>query len=295
MRIKHTSSRGRMGRSARLLAVAVGMVVTAAFAMPTTAAASPQGYSASQLSAVSAAVQQSGVEGIAWYVDYASAHVVVTADSSVSGAEIAQVQRGAGVNAGAIRFVRATGVFAPLLSAGDAIYGGQYRCSLGFNVVSGSTYYFLTAGHCGNVAATWYTNSAHTTLIGPTISSSFPGNDYALVRYDNTSLTHPGGFAVADAFVGESVTRKGSTTGTHTGTVTALNVSVRYVGRGGGVVSGMIQTTVCAEPGDSGGPLYDGTKALGITSGGSGNCSTGGTTFFQPVREAANAYGVTIF
>ena len=56
MRIKHTSSRGRMGRSARLLAVAVGMVVTAAFAMPTTAAASPQGYSASQLSAVSAAV-----------------------------------------------------------------------------------------------------------------------------------------------------------------------------------------------------------------------------------------------
>jgi streptogrisin B len=57
----------------------------------------------------------------------------------------------------------------------------------------------------------------------------------------------------------------------------------------------MIQTTVCAEPGDSGGPMYDGTKALGITSGGSGDCRTGGTTFFQPVPEAASAYGVTVY
>jgi streptogrisin B len=57
----------------------------------------------------------------------------------------------------------------------------------------------------------------------------------------------------------------------------------------------LIQTNVCAEPGDSGGPLYDGTKALGLTSGGSGDCTSGGTTFFQPAREAANAYGVTIY
>ena len=153
--------------------------------------------------------------------------------------------------------------------------------------------YVLTAGHCGKVAKTWYTNANHTTLIGPTINYSFPGNDYALVRYDNASLSHPGGYAVADAFVGETVTRDGSTTGVHSGKVTALNVTVRY--QGGGTVSGLIRTTVCAEPGDSGGPLYDGTKALGLTSGGSGDCTSGGTTFFQPVREAASAYGVTIY
>ena len=58
---------------------------------------------------------------------------------------------------------------------------------------------------------------------------------------------------------------------------------------------GLIQTNVCAEPGDSGGPLYDGSKALGLTSGGSGNCTTGGTTFYQPAREAASAYNVTIY
>jgi streptogrisin B len=252
-------------------------------------------YGASQLSAVSNAVERSGVAGIAWYVDAAAGRVVVTADSSVSSAGIATLRRAAGSSGAALGIRRAAGVFAPLLSAGDAIYGGRYRCSLGFNVVSGSTYYLLTAGHCGSLASTWYTNSGHTTLIGPTIAYSFPGNDYALVRYDNTSLSHPGGYTVADPVVGESVTRKGSTTGTHTGTVTALNVSVRYSGHPGGKVSGLIQTTVCAEGGDSGGPLYDGTKALGLTSGGSGDCTSGGTTFFQPVREAANAYGVTIF
>ncbi|HET8659427.1 MAG TPA: S1 family peptidase [Micromonosporaceae bacterium] len=290
MRIKHTLSRSR---SARLLAATVGMVAVGAFTLPATAAASPQAYGAGQLAAVNDAVLQSGVEGIAWYVDSASDRVVVTADSSVSRAEIATIRRAAGSNAGAIRIEQAAGVFAPLLSGGDAIYGGGYRCSLGFNVVKGGTYYFLTAGHCGDVANTWYTNSSHTTLIGPTIGSSFPGNDYALVRYDNLSLSHPGGFAAANAFVGESVKRTGSTTGTHSGTVTALNVTVRYVGSG--TVRGMIQTNVCAEPGDSGGPLYDGSRALGITSGGSGNCRTGGTTFYQPVPEAASAYGVTVY
>jgi len=288
--------RRRVVSATRLLAATVGLVAFSAMALPSQAPAAPAGsqhFSASQLAAASRAVDRSGVEGIAFYVDSAADRVVVTADRSVSRAELAQVKRSAGSNAGAIRFERTSGVFRTLLSAGDAIYGGKYRCSLGFNVVKGSTYYFLTAGHCGKVASSWYTNSSHSTLIGPTIGYSFPKNDYALVRYDNASLTHPGGFTAANAFVGEAVKRTGSTTGTHSGTVTALNVTVHY--QGGGTVSGLIQTTVCAEPGDSGGPMYDGTKALGITSGGSGNCSSGGTTFFQPVTEAASVYGVTVY
>ena len=283
------------GPVARTLSVMVGAVVVGMFVLPGTAAATPRTYGASQLATVSNAVDQSGVAGIAWYVDATAQRLVVTADSTVSPAAIATLRRAAGSNAGAIRVQRASGVFTTLLSGGDAIYGGQFRCSLGFNVVSGSTFYFLTAGHCGKLASPWYTNANHSTLIGPVVNYKFPGRDYALVRYDNTSLSHPGGFTVADPFVGESVKRTGSTTGTHSGTVTALNVTVRYSGNPGGRVSGLIQTNVCAEGGDSGGPLFDGTKALGLTSGGSGNCSTGGTTFFQPVREAANVYGVTIF
>jgi streptogrisin B len=273
--------------------VALVLALAATTLLPFRSADAAAHFSKSQLAAADKAVTQSGVGGIAWYVDGASNHVVVTADRSVSKAELATVKKSAGANAGALRIVRASAVFRPLLSAGDAIYGSRYRCSLGFNVVKGSTYYFLTAGHCGKAEKTWWTSANHATLIGSTIGSSFPGNDYALVRYDNTSLIHPGGYTAANAFVGETVTRDGSTTGVHSGRVTALNVSVRY--QGGGKVDGLIQTTVCAEPGDSGGPLYDGTKALGITSGGSGDCKTGGTTFFQPVTEAASVYGVTVY
>ena len=282
-------------RAALLLAVAIALAATWVLILSPAGPAATRHFSKGQLSAARHAVEQSGVRGIAWYVDSASDRVVVTTDRTVSAAEVATIKASAGADAGAVRINHVRGTFRPLLSAGNAIYGGGYRCSLGFNVVSGSTFYFLTAGHCGKLANTWYTDSGLTTLIGPTVNYSFPGNDYALVRYDNTSLSHPGGFTVADAFLGESVRRTGSTTGTHSGRVTALNVSVRYTGRLHGVVSGLIQTNVCAEPGDSGGPLYDGTRALGLTSGGSGDCTSGGTTFFQPVREAANAYGVTVY
>ena len=295
MAINALPARRPLARAAQLLAVAIALAATLALTVSAAALAATNHVGEGQLSAARDAVSQSGVRGIAWYVDRAADRVVVTADSTVSAAEVATIKQRAGADAQALRISHVAGTFRLLLSAGNAIYGGQYRCSLGFNVVNGSTYYFLTAGHCGKIADTWYTDSNHTTLIGPTVNYSFPGNDYALVRYDNASLSHPGGFTVADAFVGESVTRRGSTTGTHTGTVTALNASVRYSGRLHGVVSGLIQTNVCAEPGDSGGPLYDGTRALGLTSGGSGDCRSGGTTFFQPVREAADAYGVTVY
>ncbi|MFI9153463.1 S1 family peptidase [Streptomyces sp. NPDC053367] len=274
----------------RLLAVAAGLVAATLAGLPTAGASVPAPDGA-ELARAAQAVAANAPGGTAWYTDRASGQVVVTADSTVSAAEIARIEKAAGADAVEVR--RTPGTIRPLLSAGDAIYGGGYRCSLGFNVVSGGTYYFLTAGHCGKSVKTWYTDSAHRTLIGPTVGADFPGNDYALVRYDNTALSHSGGYSAANAYVGENVKRTGSTTGTHGGTVTALGVTVRY--QGGGTVHGMIQTTVCAEPGDSGGPLYDGTKALGITSGGSGDCRTGGTTFYQPVPEALSAYGVSIY
>ncbi len=295
MRTTRTTLRLR----SRLVAFAAGLGLAASALAGPSAAAAPDLASdavpdrASRAAALHAAVGRANVTGIAWYADTATGRVVVTADSTVSAAELDTIRDAAGHDAGALAVRRAPGVFRPLVSAGDAIYGGGYRCSLGFNVVSGSTYYFLTAGHCAKSVKTWYTDAAHQTLIGRAVDASFPGDDYALVRYDNTSLSHPGGFTAADAFVGERVTRDGSTTGVHSGTVTALNVTVKY--RGGGSVSGMIQTDVCAEPGDSGGPLYDGTKAVGITSGGSGDCTTGGVTFFQPVTEALREYGVDVY
>ncbi|MFE5581450.1 hypothetical protein [Kitasatospora sp. NPDC056531] len=42
----------------------------------------------------------------------------------------------------------------------------------------------VPGGHRSKVAATWYTDLAHSTLIGPTVAATFPNHDYALVRYD---------------------------------------------------------------------------------------------------------------
>lgn len=282
----------------RLFAVATGMAAVAALAAPT-AAHADSGLSADRLASVGASVLRADVAGTAWHTDPATGTLVVTADSTVSAAGIARIRREAGTDAAALRIERTPGKLTKLISGGDAIYATSWRCSLGFNVRSGNTYYVLTAGHCTDGATTWWTNSARTTKIGATVGSSFPNNDYGLVRYDNTALAHPGAVGGQDiasavnATNGMAVTRRGSTTGTHSGTVTGLNATVNY--GGGDVVYGMIRTNVCAEPGDSGGPLYSGNRAVGLTSGGSGNCSSGGTTFFQPVVEALNAYGVSVY
>ncbi|MCX4785769.1 S1 family peptidase [Streptomyces sp. NBC_01221] len=298
MRIKRTTPLSGTARRIRAVAIAAGLIAVAALAVPTAQADTATTFSAKQLSAASDAVLGADVAGTAWSIDPATNTLVVTADSRVSQAEIKQIKQSVGANAGALRIERTAGKLSKLLSGGDAIYAPGWRCSLGFNVHSGSTYYFLTAGHCTDGNPPWYTNSSNTTKIGPTVGSSFPTNDYGLVRYDNTSLAHPGTVGsvtitgAANATVGMSVTRRGSTTGVHSGSVTGLNATVNY--GNGDIVYGMIKTNVCAEPGDSGGPLYSGSKAIGLTSGGSGNCSSGGTTYFQPVTTALSAYGVTL-
>ncbi|MFE0047080.1 S1 family peptidase [Streptomyces albireticuli] len=307
MRTKRTTPHRRSARRTGIAAVAAGLVAASAL-VATNAHAQPgstgSAHSAAQLSAASAAVLSADVAGTAWAVDKASGDLVVTADSTVSAAALAKIRRAAGPNADAIRVERTPGTFRKLISGGDAVYAPSWRCSAGFNVRKGNTYYFLTAGHCTEGKPAYYANSGHTTSIGPTTGTSFPGNDYGIVQYSNASLPHPSEVnlyngsaqritAAGEATVGQSVRRSGSTTRVHDGKVTGLNATVNY--GSGQVVRGLIKTTVCAEPGDSGGALFAGSTALGLTSGGSGNCTSGGTTFFQPVGPALRAYGVSIF
>jgi streptogrisin D len=276
----------------------------AAAAVVVRAGATPRlvSRSGAELAAATAELARSAtVPGTAWATDPITNQVVVWADSTVIGTALATVTAAVDHLGAAVRLEHQAGVFSLSIAGGDAIYGGQYRCSLGFNVRSGSTYYFLTAGHCGNLASTWYSNSSHTTVLGNTAGSSFPGNDYAIVVYTG-SVSHPGTVdlygssqditSAGTPSINQTVYRSGSTTHVHSGRVTALNATVNYPQ---GTVYGLIKTTVCAEGGDSGGPLFSGTTAYGLTSGGSGNCSTGGTTFFQPVTEPLSVYGVSVY
>ncbi|MEO3745900.1 S1 family peptidase [Plantactinospora sp. B5E13] len=259
---------------------------------------------AAELAGVTAELDRSArIPGTAWYVDPVSNQVVVDVDSTVTGAKLAKIKSVVAPFGGAVRVQAIPGTLSTTISGGNAIYTGGSRCSLGFNVRSGNTYYFLTAGHCTNAGANWSASSGGS-VIGTRAGSSFPGNDYGIVRYASGVAQQPGDVTLyngsfrditgaANPSVNQSVQRSGSTTQVRSGRVTALNATVTY--QGSGTVSGLIRTTVCAQPGDSGGPLFAGTTALGLTSGGSGNCSTGGVTFFQPVVEALNAYGVSVY
>ncbi len=224
-----------------------------------------------------------------WFVDVESNQVVVQHRGSAAQAK-AFVKK-AGAPSSAISYEASVEQPQPLDVVGGNAYfiNNAFRCSVGFAVNGG----FITAGHCGEVGATT------TTPTGSFAGSSFPGNDYAYVRTSETSravVNNYAGGTVAvsgstQAPIGSSICRSGSTTGWQCGTIQARNSTVNYAE---GSVSGLIRTNACAEGGDSGGSALSGNQAQGVTSGGSGNCTVGGTTYFQPVGEILNAYGLTL-
>jgi hypothetical protein len=289
------------------LAGAVLLAAGVAMSMAAPASAAPQ-RSATDLSAAvtslnaAADSRPSAVTG--WYVDTATKSVVV----SVHGSDRGVAAWATGLGAGAVTIEHVAEAPKPLwnLIGGQAIYTGGSRCSLGFNATSGSNRYIITAGHCTAAGASW-TGTGGT--IGTRAASSFPTNDYGVIRVTSASAVstplvdrYSSGSDVtvtgpATATTGMAVCRSGSTTGWRCGTVTGVNQTVCY---SQGCVYQMIRTNVCAEPGDSGGSLVtnpgSGTtvRAVGMTSGGSGNCTSGGTTYFQPVTEALSANGLTL-
>ncbi|MFD8204636.1 S1 family peptidase [Streptomyces sp. NPDC059701] len=258
-------------------------------------------HSARQLDATKQRVDRmkapAGVSG--WHVDPEANTVVV----DVVGGERADndvrsfVARARTAGPVTVRTVAsAPRTFAAGTVGGDPYYTGNVRCSIGFSVYGG----FVTAGHCGGAGAG--VSGWDRSYIGTFRGSSFPDNDYAWVSVGSGWWTVPvvlGWGTVpdqlvrgsAEAPVGASVCRSGSTTHWHCGTVLAKNETVNY---SQGAVHQMTKTSVCAEPGDSGGSFISGDQAQGVTSGGWGNCSGGGETWFQPVNEILNRYGLTL-
>ncbi|AUH44003.1 S1 family peptidase [Streptomyces sp. CMB-StM0423] len=192
---------------------------------------------------------------------------------------------------------QAPSTFAAGTVGGDPYYTGNVRCSIGFSVHGG----FVTAGHCGGAGQG--VSGWDRSYIGNFQGSSFPDNDYAWVSVGSGWWTVPvvlGWGTVpdqlvrgsAEAPVGASICRSGSTTRWHCGTLLAKNETVNY--SGGAVVHQLTKTSVCAEPGDSGGSFISGDQAQGVTSGGWGNCSGGGETWYQPVNEILGRYGLRL-
>ncbi|GHC68786.1 S1 family peptidase [Streptomyces flavofungini] len=258
--------------------------------------------SAAQLDAAMDTLEsRARITGTSWGVDPRSNRIAVQADRSVSARDLARLNRVADSLDGAVRVTRVPGTFHREVAGGDAIYGGGSRCSAAFNVSKGTTRYFVTAGHCTNLSANWSAASGGA-AVGVREGTSFPTNDYGIVRYTNGSSPagnvnlYNGSYqeisSAADAVVGQAIKKSGSTTKVTSGSVTAVNVTVNY---GDGPVHGMVRTTACSAGGDSGGAHFAGTVALGIHSGSSGCTGTNGSAIHQPVREALSAYGVNVY
>lgn len=283
------------------LTVAVTSERQAASVRATGAAVRLVTHTARSLDAVKARIDRlpapAGVSS--WHVDPEANKVVVNVVSSArSDNDVLKFVEQAR-NAGPVtvqQTAEAPRTFAAGTVGGDPYYTGNVRCSIGFSVYGG----FVTAGHCGQTGASvrgWDGSG-----IGNFQGSSFPDNDYAWVGVGNGWWTVPvvlGWGTVSDqlvrgsavAPVGASICRSGSTSHWHCGNVLATNETVNY---SQGAVHQMTKTSVCAEPGDSGGSFISGDQAQGVTSGGWGNCGSGGETWHQPVNEILNRYGLTL-
>ena len=291
------------GRRAKVIAACVGALAVVITATTFTASQAAQEDRADPAQATATLRQKASTPGTAWAVDPGTNEVIVTADSTVTGVKWDNLVSTVKSMGAGVRLERAPGTFRLFAEGGDAIFAGRSRCSLGFNVVTADGRPgFLTAGHC-TAAGRQFSLAANGRPAATVVESTFPGNgDFALLTYNNRNTDAPSEVdtgdgtvqirRAAEARVGRQVQRMGSTTGLRSGRVTGLNATVNYPE---GAVTGLIQTTVCAEGGDSGGPLFTRNgEAIGLTSGGSGDCRSGGVTFFQPVTRALAEVGATI-
>jgi streptogrisin C len=287
-----------------LLLLGVGVVVGLAVPVPASAAA-PEDLARVKERLDALAEERGAPPAVsAWWVDAGSRTVVLALNAAPRDARAADyVDRARAVDP-AVR-VR-DGVPAPTpradppvydLVGGDAIRLNGTRCSIGFSAttVSGAPR-LVTAGHCTNRGGD--VRGANDVPIGPVRSSVFDRTgDWGVVDVGPGWRATPSVAAeasttrsitgTATAAVGAPVCRSGSTTGWRCGTVTAVDVTANYAA---GPVQGLVLTTACSEGGDSGGPFVAGSSALGLLSGGTGDCThPGGSSLYQPIDEVLRA------
>jgi streptogrisin C len=249
---------------------------------------------------VTAAVDRLGAEAVySWYVDLPANEIALVA-SDEAAAERVAAEADLDGDAWSVSVETERPVpYQGSIRGGDAYnIAGQSRCSVGFSATH-PTYGqgFVTAGHCdiGSGQITGGTGAG-----GQFRLSQFPGEDWAWVQAGSGWRVSPtvnryGGADVqvangTEAVVGASVCRSGSTTGWYCGVIQAKGVQISYPE---GSLSGMTRTTVCAEPGDSGGSYISGNSAQGITSGGAGSCPSGWTVY-EPLNRALQRTGATL-
>lgn len=266
-------------------------------------------HSVEDLNAVRKALDERiDTRGTTWGTAVDDNVINVTADSTVSEVDFAEMVAVLAPFGGAARLTRLAGQ----LDTSGPVNGGKYMrngsggtCSVGFNVQKKSDptqKYVITAGHCTVLAsgeAKWY-NGANV-YFGYDAGGRYPGTDYGLIRHNNPVIDKPGNVYwhgsgqvtdithSRDPGFGEYVCQSGWVLGTYCGTVYELDVTAHY--REGNVY-GLFRTDHCVSDGDSGGPIFHGGAALGIHS---GRNTSGCIAYHQRVNPALAWYGVEVY
>ncbi|ANN17256.1 peptidase S1 [Amycolatopsis orientalis] len=188
---------------------------------------------------------------------------------------------------------------APLGGGSVLQVGAASRCTAGFAAVAGNVGYLIASAACGRPGETV---SSAGRVVGVVAAAQFPPSGAIVIRVTNTAEWRLVGSippvdsrvtitGATEAAVGASVCKYGLTSGWRCGVILAKNQTVTFPG---GTLTGLTRTSVCAEPGDAGGPFVSGTQAQGVLVGGSGTCATGGTSYFLPVNRVLSAYRLSI-
>jgi hypothetical protein len=198
-------------------------------------------------------------------------------------------------------------------NSGPTVFIG---CSTGFKATGIGTgnRYMLTAGHCYAKSADWraWNSKSEAHYVGHADAGSFPGSDWARIQVNGYGTWWEEGIASwpsqvvywgvnqslpieseSQSFVGQIVCHTGNgSKNSSCGPVVALDKTIAYPD---GIVYHMTEVHGSGwfvAHGDSGGPVWSGTSALGLLSGGSEVDPTVG--LYQEVTEATEALGVRV-
>jgi streptogrisin C len=238
---------------------------------------------------------------LSWYVDPPTNSVVIEAQKDPAADAFISRARGVGDMVRVEWTTKSPRTFADMVG-GNGFTVGNARCSVGFSATGpNGSKHIITAGHCTQDGTLVLSDGQE---LGRVAGGTFnTDGDFGLIDLTDTTAnttpfvdTRDGGPIVVTgtepAALGASVCRSGSSTGFACGEITSQDETVNY--GNGDIVRGLTRTSVCGEAGDSGGPVVSGTQAQGVLSGGVGDCTSGGSTFFQPIQEAATKLGVTV-
>lgn len=213
----------------------------------------------------------------------------------------------------------------PLHAGVEIVSGNLTRCTSAFPVRRNGdgVPFLLTAGHCvkgsGTYAYNWFAWTYNETqlTIGPghTYIYATADTDGGLIAASGSTWVEQGGWhdylvvwgppsnpgaiqnpglvitGSASSYAGLYACHSGRTTGSSCGTVQKTGVKVTY--SGGEKLERMVELYgACGEGGDSGGPVYSGSTALGVWSGGMTGCNT--THYYSGVPELESRFGVHI-